>query len=78
MPRSLASCYENLTIFLDELSLAYGRQGPAQRAARSTSTRLQNLEIAEIFQKQGLHEFLSEFIEENARLGATITDQYLT
>ena len=27
MPRSLASCYENLTAFLDELSRAYGRQG---------------------------------------------------
>ncbi len=35
MPRSLASCYNNLTDFLDELSLAYGRQGPAQRTARS-------------------------------------------
>lgn len=78
MPRSLASCYENLTIFLDELSLAYGRQGPAQRAARSISTRLQNVEIAEIFQKKGLHEFLTEFIDENARLGSTITEQYLT
>jgi len=78
MPRSLASCYENLTNFLDELSLAYGRQGPAQRAARSTRTRLQNAEIAEIFQKKGLHEFLTEFIAENARLGQTITEQYLT
>ncbi len=78
MPRSLASCYENLTNFLDELSLAYGRQGPAQRAARSTRTRLQNAEISEIFQKKGLHEFLTEFIAENARLGQTITEQYLT
>jgi len=78
MPRSLASCYENLTNFLDELSLGYGRQGPAQRAARSTRTRLQNAEISEIFQKKGLHEFLTEFIAENARLGRTITEQYLT
>jgi len=78
MPRSLASCYENLTTFLDELSLAYGRQGPAQRAARSTRTRLQNAEISEIFQNKGLHEFLTEFIAENARLGQTITEQYLT
>jgi uncharacterized alpha-E superfamily protein len=78
MPRSLASCYENLTSFLDELSLAYGRQGPAQRAARSTRTRLQNAEISEIFQTKGLHEFLTEFIAENTRLGQTITEQYLT
>ena len=78
MPRSLASCYENLTSFLDELSLAYGRQGPAQRVARSIRTRLQNATISEIFQKTGLHEFLTEFIADNARLGAAIAEQYLT
>jgi uncharacterized alpha-E superfamily protein len=78
MPRSLASCYENLTAFLDDLSLAYGRQGPAQRAARSTRTRLQNSVISDIFQKTGLHEFLTEFIAENTRLGRAIADQYLT
>lgn len=78
MPRSLASCYENLTAFLDELSLAYGRQGPAQRVARSIRTRLQNSRIADIFQKKGLHEFLTEFIRDNAKLGAAIIDQYLT
>ena len=78
MPRSLASCYDNLTAFLDELSLAYGRQGPAQRVARSIRTRLQNAEIAEIFPEPGLHEFLTEFIADNARLGDAITEQYLT
>jgi uncharacterized alpha-E superfamily protein len=78
MPRSLASCYENLTAFLDELSLAYGRQGPAQRTARSIRTRLQNSSVSEIFQKKGLHEFLTEFIADNARLGAAIAEQYLT
>jgi len=78
MPRSLASCYENLCSFLDELSLAYGRQGPAQRVARSIRTRLQNSTISEIFQKKGLHEFLTEFIADNGRLGAAITEQYLT
>ena len=77
MPRSLASCYENLTAYLDELSLAYGRQGPAQRMARSIRTRLQNSSIADIFQKTGLHEFLTEFIADNARLGAAISEQYL-
>jgi uncharacterized alpha-E superfamily protein len=78
MPRSLASCYENLSSFLDELSLAYGRQGQAQRIARSIRTRLQNARIADIFQNKGLHEFLTDFIAENTRLGTAITDQYLT
>jgi uncharacterized alpha-E superfamily protein len=77
MPRSLASCYENLTLFLDELSLAYGRQGPAQRIARSIHTRLQNAQISEVFQT-GLHEFLTDFIADNNRLGRAISEQYLT
>jgi len=77
MPRSLASCYENLTAYLDELSLVYGRQGASQRIARSMRTRLQNSEISKIFQEQGLHEFLTEFIADNSRLGAAISEQYL-
>ena len=40
--------------------------------------RVAEVPFAEIFQKQGLHEFLTEFIADNTRLGATITDQYLT
>ena len=35
MPRSLASCYENLVRYLDHIARAYGRQGPAQRQARA-------------------------------------------
>ena len=35
MPRSLASCYENLVRYLDNIAHAYGRQGPAQRHARA-------------------------------------------
>ena len=77
MPRSIASCYGNLTGYLDELSQAYGRQGPAQRTARSIRTRIQNTTISDIFQRKGLHEFLSEFIADNARLGDAIADQYL-
>ena len=50
----------------------------SQRVARSIRTRLQNAEIAEIFQKKGLHEFLTEFIADNVRLGSAITEQYLT
>ncbi len=78
MPRSLASCYDNVCDYLDELSVAYGRQGPAQRVARSIRARLENATISDIFQKPGLHEFLTDFIADNARLGAAITEQYLT
>ena len=76
MPRSLASCYENLVRYLDNIANAYGRQGPAQRQARTIRTRLQNSRIEDVFQ-HGLHEFIGGFIADNNRLGATITDQYL-
>jgi len=76
MPRSLASCYENLSRYLDDLAQYYGRQGNSQRLARSTLTRLSNASMEEIFQ-DGLHEFIGGFIAENNRLGAAITEQYL-
>jgi uncharacterized alpha-E superfamily protein len=76
MPRSLASCYENLVRYLDNIATAYGRQGPAQRQARAIRTRLENSRIEEIFQR-GLHEFIGGFIADNNRLGGAITDQYL-
>ena len=76
MPRSLASCYQNLVRYLDEIARAYGRQGPAQRQSRVLRTRLENSRMDEIFQN-GLHEFIGEFISSNNRLGAAISAQYL-
>lgn len=76
MPRSLISCYENITHFLDALARDYGRQGASQRQARSTFTQLRNKTTGDIFQA-GLHEFLGEFISANDALGATIAEQYL-
>ena len=76
MPRSLSSCYEEIVRNLDSIGGAYGRQGAAQRQARGMRARLQNSRIDDIFQR-GLHEFIGEFITENNRLGAAITEQFL-
>ena len=76
MPRSLASCYENLVRFCDSIATTYGRQGPAQRQARTIRTRLQNSRMDEIFQT-GLHEFISAFVADNNALGAAVSAQYL-
>ena len=76
MPRSLASCYENLVRYLDQIARAYGRQGPAQRQARAIRTRIENSRMEEIFQ-HGLHEFIGEFVADNNRLGTAISQQYL-
>jgi uncharacterized alpha-E superfamily protein len=76
MPRSLASCYENLVRHLDLLARAYHRQGAAQRHARAVRARLENSRMDEIF-RNGLHEFIGEFVNDNNKLGVTITQQYL-
>jgi len=76
MPRSLVSCYDNLVRYLDAIAAAYGAQGPSQRHARSILLRLENCALEDVFQT-GLHEFLTEFIGDNARLGSIIAEQYL-
>jgi uncharacterized alpha-E superfamily protein len=76
MPRSLASCYDNLVRYTDSIAHAYGRQGPAQRKARALRTRLTNSRIDDIFQS-GLHEYITDFIAENHQFGASVSEQYL-
>src|ERR1700709_562469 len=76
LPRSLASCYDNLVRNLDQIGVAYGRQGPSQRHARGVRNRLEHSHMDDIFQR-GLHEFIGEFIADNNRLGEIITKQYL-
>jgi uncharacterized alpha-E superfamily protein len=76
LPRSLASCYGQLARNLDQIGVAYGRQGPAQRHARGIRNRLEHSNMNDIFQ-HGVHEFIQEFIADNSRLGEIITRQYL-
>jgi uncharacterized alpha-E superfamily protein len=76
MPRSLAACYSNLVRYLDELAVAYGRQGKTQRHARQIAGRLENLRIDDVFQG-GLHEFVSDVIADNNQLGQDLAEQYL-
>ena len=76
MPRSLASCAADVSAQLDQLGAAYGRRGPSPRAATATLGRLTSLRIEQIVQS-GLHEFVTAFIDENARLSNLIAEQYL-
>jgi uncharacterized alpha-E superfamily protein len=76
MPRSLASCYSALVQNLDLIARAYGRHGAAQRKARAIRARMENSRMDGIF-KEGLHEFIDEFINNNNELGTAITEQYL-
>lgn len=76
LPRSLASCYGNLVRNLDQIGVAYGRQGAAQRHARGMRNRLAHSNMDDLFQR-GLHEFIQEFLADNGRLGDIISKQYL-
>jgi uncharacterized alpha-E superfamily protein len=76
MPRSLICCYEHIDRALDSLAREDGRSGVAQRQARAMYAKLERSSMTEIFQG-GLHEFITEFIEDNARLSNSISEQYL-
>jgi uncharacterized alpha-E superfamily protein len=76
MPRSLISCYESIDRALDSLAREDGRSGASQRQARAMLSRLERSTMSEIFQN-GLHEFITGFLDDNARLATTISEQYL-
>ena len=76
MPRSLIACYVGIDSSLDSLAREDGRSGAAQRQARATLASLERSSMDDIFQN-GLHEFITDFIEDNARLAAAISEQYL-
>jgi uncharacterized alpha-E superfamily protein len=76
MPRSLISCYDNITRFLDAIGDAYGSAGASQKQAHEVLARLEKATTNDIF-KTGLHEFITAFVEDNDRLGETISEQYL-
>ncbi len=75
IPRSLASCYDEILRHLDLLGSAHGKRGPAHRLAAAGHQRLSHGNIDAIF-ADGLHEYLTRFITENNELGEAIAEQY--
>jgi uncharacterized alpha-E superfamily protein len=77
MPRSLMSCYDQITRHLDLLAEAYGgKRGECHRLAGEMHARLRYGRIQDIFQS-GLHEFLTNFIDRSILLGSEISKLYL-
>jgi uncharacterized alpha-E superfamily protein len=75
MPRSFAYCYHNISESLDFLAERYGTRHACHETVERTNARLKNSTIRGIFDT-GLHEFLSEFIRDNNRLGDEIAADY--
>ncbi len=75
LPRSLAASMEEVVAALTALSRRSGKQGEADRLARSGLARLKNSRIDSLFQG-GLHEFLGSFLSEIPALNQAIAHQF--
>lgn len=75
-PRSLLHCVEMLSFHLDRLSRAYARTTAAHDRVRAVQAELMEAQVEDII-REGLHEFLTRFINQNAALGQDVADGYL-
>jgi len=76
MPRSLISCAAEIKECLDRLGEEYGQRHECHRIAGQIYSRLRFGKVEDVF-RQGLHEFLSDHIDQNNRLGLEISRSYL-
>lgn len=74
MPRSLHACFDEITNILDGLTT--GRHVECKRIAGEINASLLYGRMDHIFQN-GLHEFLTEFIDRNIQLGKEIQATFL-
>jgi len=75
LPRSLAASSDETVVHLNAIGKRTGLQGEADRLARLRLNALDRTSIDTIF-KQGLHEWLAGFIEENARIHKAVGSQF--
>ena len=76
-PRALITCVAGMTNHLVRIAKLYGRETDAQEQAAGLLAGLEGQSVDKIFD-EGLHEFLTRFIKETARLTAVVDDIYLT
>jgi uncharacterized alpha-E superfamily protein len=75
MPRSLRSCYDEITTALSDLARFYGQTHSCHSHASQTAHQLSQSSIKQIF-ADGLHEFLLEFTGRNGWLAVQVSDAY--
>lgn len=75
MPRSLHFCYRNIIEHLNFLAEDYGVRHSCHDLAARTLASFQDKQIKVVFDC-GLHEFLTDFIFQNNRLGTDIARAY--
>jgi len=78
LPRSLVSCYRRVEQTLDALAMANGVSGgECRRMAGALHARLRYGRVESILEG-GLHEFLTQVIDDNITLGQEIANTYLS
>lgn len=75
LPRSLLACAKDTVRILGSLAQSTGRQGSANRAIRERQSRLEGTNIDRVFQG-GLHQFLSDFINETVTVDRAVARQF--
>ncbi len=75
-PRSLISSSEDALSHLERLARGYGTSGEAQTLSRNVVGELCESRIEDVFD-EGLHEFLTRFIQDVGRLTTAIQRDYL-
>ncbi|MDR3500207.1 MAG: alpha-E domain-containing protein [Parvibaculum sp.] len=76
MPRSLISSTARIKDCLDNLGEEYGQRHECHRLAGQYYSQLRFGKVGDVFH-QGLHEFLTRYIEQNNQLGVEISRSYL-
>lgn len=74
-PRSIAYCHSLLRDNLASLARIHGAEGASHQLMRESDTRLADLTIEQVFD-QGLHEFLTGFMNCNAAIASAIAEDY--
>ena len=75
LPRSLAASMEEVVAMLTALSRRSGKQGEADRLARTRLAKLNQSRIDVLFQS-GLHEYLQEFLADIPALDQAVAHQF--
>lgn len=77
LPRSLATCYRNISEILEELMAVHsGKAGECHRLAGATYAKLHYGQIRPILDG-GLHQYLTDIIDTTAELGDEVRQFYL-
>jgi len=74
-PRSLAFCYDEIGLHLQKLARSYGQEHECHATVASMISRLDDLEMGELFQ-HGLHEFILEAMAVTRKLSSEIYRAY--